>query len=110
MHCSPRFRGSPPHPGGAALNRKDRAEYMTEISVAIETLERLLRDILAEPPDSIDPDCDMIDAFGLSSVDVMDLVSQVEDTWDIAFPLNDLASIRTLRQLAERVQALDGAR
>jgi acyl carrier protein len=82
---------------------------MTEISAAIETLERLLRDILAEPPEHIDPDCDMIDAFGLSSVDVMDLVSQVEDTWDIAFPLNDLAAIRTLRQLASRVQALGGA-
>jgi acyl carrier protein len=81
---------------------------MTEIDDAIETLRRLLREVLAEPPATIDADSDMIDEFGLSSVDVMELISLVEDTWDIAFPLNDLAAIRTLRQLAERVLAIGG--
>ena len=76
---------------------------MTEISAAIETLEQLLREVMTEPPAVFDPDCDMVDEIGLSSVDVMELISLVEDTWDIAFPLNDLASIRTLRQLAQRV-------
>jgi len=81
---------------------------MTEISAAIETLTQLLREVMTEPPDQVDPDSDMIDAFGLSSVDVMELISLVEDTFDIAFPLNDLASIRTLHQLALRVQVLEG--
>ena len=81
---------------------------MTEISAAIETLDRLLREVMAEPPAVLDPDSDMIDEFGLSSVDVMELISLVEDTWDIAFPLNDLAAIRTLRQLALRVLAIGG--
>jgi len=82
---------------------------MTEISAAIETLEQLLREIMTEAPDLLGPDSDMVDEFGLSSVDVMELISLVEDTWDIAFPLNDLASIRTLRQLAERVLEIDTA-
>lgn len=81
---------------------------MTEISSAIETLGELLREVLAEPPANFDPDSDMIDEFGLSSVDVMELISLVEDTWDIAFPLNDLAAIRTLRQLAQRVLEIGG--
>jgi acyl carrier protein len=81
---------------------------MTEIPAAIETLDRLLREVMAEPPAVLDPDSDMIDEFGLSSVDVMELISLVEDTWDIAFPLNDLATIRTLRQLALRVLAIGG--
>lgn len=81
---------------------------MTEIADAIETLRGLLREVLSEPPEVIDADCDMIDEFGLSSVDVMELISLVEDSWDIAFPLNDLAAIRTLRQLAERVLAIGG--
>lgn len=80
---------------------------MTDISAAIETLGQLLREVMSEPPADLDPDGDMIDEFGLSSVDVMELISLVEDTWDIAFPLNDLASIRTLRQLAARVLALE---
>jgi acyl carrier protein len=81
---------------------------MTEIPAAIETLDRLLREVMADPPTVLDPDSDMIDEFGLSSVDVMELISLVEDTWDIAFPLNDLAAIRTLRQLALRVLAIGG--
>lgn len=108
MHCSPRFGATPRASAQAVLNRRDRAEYMTEISAAIETLTRLLREVMTEPPDVVDADSDMIDAFGLSSVDVMELISLVEDTFDIAFPLNDLASIRTLRQLALRVQLLEG--
>jgi acyl carrier protein len=79
---------------------------MNELSTAIETLGSLLREVLAEPPATLDPDSDMIDELGLSSVDVMELISLVEDTWDIAFPLNDLASIRTMHQLAERILAL----
>jgi len=80
---------------------------MTEISATIETLGQLLREVMTKPPATLDPDSDMIDEFGLSSVDVMELISLVEDTWDMAFPLNDLASIRTLRQLAERIIALE---
>ena len=82
---------------------------MTEITSAIETLEQLLREIMSEPPAVLDPDSDMVDEFGLSSVDVMELISLVEDTWDLAFPLNDLASIRTLRQLALRVLEIRAA-
>jgi len=79
---------------------------MTEISATIETLKELLREVMSEPPAEMDADSDMVDAFGLSSIDVMELISLVEDTWDVAFPLNDLAAIRTLRQLATRVQSL----
>ena len=93
----PRFRPRP----------KNVREYMTELPAALETLERLLRDVMAEPPAAFDHDSDMIDVFGLSSVDVMELISLVEDEWDMAFPLNDLASIRTMRQLATRILALE---
>jgi len=82
---------------------------MTEISAALETLGDLLREIMTEPPAVLGPDSDMVDEFGLSSVDVMELISLVEDTWDIAFPLNDLASIRTLRQLAQRILDIGAA-
>ena len=76
---------------------------MTELSATIETLRELVREVKETLPDELDADGDMVDTFGLSSVDVMELISLVEDTWDIGFPLNDLASIRTLRQLAQRV-------
>jgi acyl carrier protein len=96
MHCSPRLR-----------HRICKAtEYMTEIPTTLETLRALLREVMREPPAELGADSDMVDVFGLASVDVMELISLVEDTWDIAFPLNDLATIRTLRQLAERIHSL----
>lgn len=44
--------------------------------------------------------------FGLSSIDFMELVEQIEDHFDIAIPLNDLENFRTLGDLAARVQEL----
>jgi len=71
----------------------------------IATLKRLLDDVVEELP-PLDAGSDLIEDVGLSSIDVMELVSLVEDEWDLAFPLNDLAEIRTLEALAARIQQL----
>ena len=56
-------------------------------------------------------DCESALVLGVCSGEEPDLdrelISLVEDTWDMAFPLNDLASIRTMRQLAERILVLE---
>ncbi len=44
-------------------------------------------------------DSDLIDDVGMSSVQIMELIENVEDEFDIAFPLNDLANVRTLDDL-----------
>lgn len=75
----------------------------------IETLKRLLDEVVDELP-PLGADNDLIEDVGLSSIDVMELVSLVEDEWDLAFPLNDLAEIRTLEALAARIQQLLGNR
>lgn len=49
---------------------------------------------------------DLIDDAGLESVQVMELVEIIEDEYDISFPLNDLADIRTIDDLAAHVQRL----
>jgi len=71
----------------------------------IETLKRLLGEVVDELP-PLTAENDLIEDVGLSSIDVMELVSLVEDEWDLAFPLNDLAEIRTLEALGARIQQL----
>ena len=44
-------------------------------------------------------DSDLVDDVGLSSVQIMELIENVEDEFEIAFPLNDLADVRTLNDL-----------
>jgi acyl carrier protein len=81
-------------------------EYMSETRTAIETLGQLLREVVPEDPGEIHAGMDLVEEVGLSSVEVMELISLAEDAFDIAFPLNDLASIRTLGELAERIVAI----
>lgn len=43
---------------------------------------------------------DLLDA-GLTSLDVMELIEAIEDEFDIALPINDLAEVRTVEDLAQ---------
>lgn len=49
---------------------------------------------------TLDEDTDLISEFGLDSVNVMDLLLEVEEDFDISVPLNLLADIRTPKDLA----------
>jgi acyl carrier protein len=48
-------------------------------------------------------DSDLVDDVGLSSVQIMELIENVEDEFEIAFPLNDLANVRTLNDLVSEL-------
>jgi acyl carrier protein len=49
---------------------------------------------------------DLIGDLGLSSIDVMEIIEQVEDEFDISFPLNSLPDIRTVNDLARALERL----
>lgn len=61
----------------------------------------------------IGPDTDLIQELGLESLQVMDLVMELEDEFDLSVPLNRLADVHTPAQLAQCISALlepiDGA-
>jgi len=48
-------------------------------------------------------DSDLVDDVGMSSVQIMELIENVEDEFEIAFPLNDLANVRTLNDLVSEL-------
>jgi len=49
---------------------------------------------------------DLLADLGLDSVQVMELLLEAEERFDISIPLNILPSVRTVRDLAQRVQQL----
>ena len=55
---------------------------------------------------TVEFDSDLVEDVGLSSVEIMELIEQLEDEYDISFPLNDLAEIRTLRDLAAHLDRI----
>jgi acyl carrier protein len=61
---------------------------------------------LAEEGTHVDVDSDLVDDVGLSSIEIMELVEQLEDTYEISFPLNDLAEIRTINDMVKELERL----
>lgn len=49
---------------------------------------------------------DLIADMGLSSLEVMEFIEQIEDEYDISIPLNILPDINTIGQLAQKLQEL----
>ena len=51
-------------------------------------------------------DSELVAELGLTSLQVMELVEHIEDEFDISFPLNILPDIRTVRDLALRLEKI----
>ena len=64
-------------------------------------LGRLVRDKAA-----IHPDVDLVQELGLDSIEVMNMLMEIEDEFDISVPLNVLAEVRTPAQLAQAIFGL----
>ena len=59
-----------------------------------------------EKPIQLRQDTDLIEEVGLDSMKVMDLVMQIEDHFDISVPLNILPDVRSIGDLAQKLQHL----
>lgn len=51
----------------------------------------------------IDPDKNLVEQLSLDSIKVLNLIMEIEDEFDITIPINALADINTVRELAELV-------
>lgn len=56
----------------------------------------------------LNEDSELVTELGLSSLQVMELIEQIEDHFDISVPLNILPDIRTIRDLAHQLAELTG--
>ena len=54
----------------------------------------------------VDPDAALTGDLGLDSVQIMNLVMEIEDNLDLSVPVDVLAEVRTLNQLIERLVKL----
>lgn len=77
-------------------------EQNNEIQTRV--LELLCKRVGAARP--IDLDSSVVEDTGLDSVSVMDFVMELEDEFDITIPLDRIAEIRTVGDLADAVQTL----
>ena len=69
----------------------------------IETIKDIVSHDVA-----IDENTDLISDLEFDSLKVMNLVEDVEDYFDISIPLNVLADVRTIKDLALQLERLTG--
>ena len=77
---------------------KKREDYAARLTQLVNQL--------AEAGTVVNVDSDLVDDVGLSSIEIMELIEQLEDSYDISFPLNDLAEIRTINDMVAELERL----
>ena len=101
----------PPSPGAGSSGILDTLVFMPETaSSRIETgVLEVLKSVSRRP---IEPTLasDLIADLGFDSLQVLELVAELEDTFDISIPLNDVPATRTVGQVVAQVTALVGER
>jgi len=74
-----------------------------------DTVIDVLKNVSRRP---IEPtvDSDLVADLGFDSLQVLELVAELEDRFDISIPLNDVPSTRTVGQIVAQVARLVGER
>ena len=89
----------PPHGGTPAAG----------VAPSLDRVERDTIDILknlSRRPIEPTPDSELLADLGFDSLQVLELVGELEDHFNIAVPLNRLTHIRTVAQIASEVRRL----
>lgn len=73
-----------------------------------EILEKVISELsgLTAPDTQLTEDSELVTELGLDSFKVLDLLMDIEDEFDISMPVNLLADVRTVKDLAERVHTV----
>ncbi|MBX3615754.1 acyl carrier protein [Nitrosomonas sp.] len=51
----------------------------------------------------ITPDTNLISQLSIDSIKLLNLIMEIEDTFDVSIPINALADVQTVRELADLV-------
>jgi acyl carrier protein len=79
---------------------------MTDVSGTVEAVVRAALQVVCPEVGAIDGNVNLASELGIDSVQVMDLIMEIEDRLDISIPIATIAEARTLDQLCAGVQRL----
>ena len=70
-----------------------------------QKVEILLQEYAPQPV-PIQEDTELINDLGFDSLRVMEMLEEVEDAFDITYPLNDLSDLRTVKDFILQIQQI----
>ena len=72
----------------------------------IEKIQAMLAEELSLPIEKVTPDAKIVDDLGANSLDVVELLSQLEDEFDVMIPDDEIENLVTVADVAEALDKL----
>lgn len=72
----------------------------------LEKIQAMLAEELNVPVEKVTPDAKIVDDLGANSLDVVELLSQLEEEFDIMIPDDDIENLVTVADVAEALEKL----
>jgi len=70
-----------------------------------EKISRIISNQLRADTDTVDEDADIFEDLGADSLDVVEILMAIEESFGITIPEEDVADICTVRELAEYIES-----
>lgn len=81
----------------------------TDYSDILQKLCHHLRQFTG-PDVEITPQTDLINQLAIDSVKLLNLIMEIEDEFDISVPINALADVQTVHELANLIHQIESAK
>ena len=79
---------------------------ITEENFMLEKIQAMLAEALNLPIEKVTPDAKIVDDLGADSLDVVELLSQLEDEYGITIPDDEVENLITVADVAAEVEKL----
>ena len=71
----------------------------------LEKIQAMLAEALNLPLEKVTPDAKIVDDLGADSLDVVELLSQLEEEYGIVIPDDEVTELRTIAKMSEYIEA-----
>ena len=78
-----------------------------EYNDIFQQVEALLAEFAPQPV-PVHDDTELVNDLGFDSLRIMEMLHEVEDAFDITYPLNDLSDVRTVKDFVLQIQNIVG--
>ncbi|MBE7085187.1 MAG: acyl carrier protein [Clostridiales bacterium] len=72
----------------------------------LEKIQAMLADALNLPLEKVTPDAKIVDDLGADSLDVVELLSRLEDEYGVMIPDDEVEKLVTVSDVSEAIQGL----
>ncbi len=72
----------------------------------LEKIQAMLAEALNLPVEKVTADAKIVDDLGADSLDVVELLSRLEDEYNVTIPEEDVENLSTVSDVAKAIEAL----